>query len=290
MIHFFDSLLQNELDDITFLPFPQSYYLDNNLFNVSNRKKETRVYEKLIKKKKKYLSKILIEKSDERKMVCSLNRSALLQKTYKMSRSLRKRKKKNSNSIIKNLVEPCSTTSQKKDLTAEDIDEDSSGNSSTPKGSVVATKSEASKCLVSDATSSYVHSSDSYVSMAENTSADSNKPSKFSLNFSDSDDSTDNSSQSNSVKSSVNNLLESSDSDELEVPPITKLKRSNFRSRCYRFTSKRKKRSDNEDLESKNSNREHLNFNSDTDGIERVGSSENVSKTDNKESIDSEEN
>ena len=116
MIHFFDSLLQNELNDMSCLPQPHSLYCNKNLSSSSVKKSQTKIYEKIIKKKKKYLSKILLEKGNGKKIICSLDVSKSWERPKNASLTSEKSDflnflKENNDKVHKNNFKKCKSES-----------------------------------------------------------------------------------------------------------------------------------------------------------------------------------
>ncbi|KAK6621650.1 hypothetical protein RUM44_001457 [Polyplax serrata] len=255
MIHFFDTLLQKELDDV-----PDSFYMESNLFTVSRRKKETRLYEKLIRKKKKYLSKILIEKSSEKKPVCSINEAH--------------QKIPSSTSTASSAdIGECTPMTRTNQITRLSIrNQESSTDAST------------SNSLAND-TSSSSKSSTTKSSGVQNVSSKLSKgPAgcfKRVVDYSSSDDTNVSISdkQSNNLKDSgLFTMSESSDSEKMESCVFLKRKCSSS-TRCYRNRTRRKKRrmkspedssEDSSDSESYEDNKRKIATKSSRNGGENV--------------------
>lgn len=251
MIHFFDSLLQNELDD---MPLSQSFYLDTSLFTVSNRKKEKRLYEKLIKEKKKYLSKLLIGQSDESKLICSLNVSTASDKQHKVS-SVSTAK---SQFITVPENTSVGTSTNENQIEVGNVNEEASVTDLTSNPLVSSSEffpSYSSTSKVCNVASSTNSSSDSRLSSEAilSNSATSSRQAKIScsINFSDTEDSNESCAQKfigkkfNNLKDCGINFSESNESDQLQSCAFFKRKRSSDK-RCYRNVTKRKRKNSHE--------------------------------------------
>lgn len=246
MIHFFDSLLRNELHENTPLPLSQSSCVDGKLYPVPNRKRDTKPYEKLIIKKKKHLSKVLMEKSDDSRPQCSLKQS--------QSPTLPCSKRYHFSIEENRLVSASEDESIDDSLDVAQTQEESSnadGNTST---SPVTNPHYSSSSSSSSSSSNYLDNhlddvvdspfnSDSPLSVEQSSdTVSSNSNKKLSFIKSDSDNSDKpTSSKNNSVnfKDSGINVSDSSDFDNDDSSVFKRKKINN--NRCYRNSIKRKR-------------------------------------------------
>ncbi|KAL0269456.1 UNVERIFIED_CONTAM: hypothetical protein PYX00_007181 [Menopon gallinae] len=262
MIHFFDSLLRNELHGSTPSSFSQFFCVDGKVFLVSNRRKEAKAYEQLIIKKKKHLSKILTGKNDDNPPVCSLsqvsNNSENHSKKYHFSLE--------DNQLLtasedegSNAGESLDTSQEQENDNTGSLNENSpvsSDNTRSPSLSSSSTSSSSSSSAISNSRlesifdspyGSESHSSDHSDAISHSSHSTCRldlygSKRKYYFTNSESEDSNDpdeNPNNSSNFKDSGVNVSASSDSDVTATPSFKK-RRISSKNRCYRNSGRRK--------------------------------------------------